>query len=126
MPTELGPRRSRTVFGERRAAPGAKRSDDAGRASGIAEDPRRLKSHGERWVEVPDAPAFFLVPECYVSRAVLTRRLTSEFEARKNRAAMITAIRKPLDTCAATGCFSPSWAHSLLGQLEPRVNTIEF
>jgi len=76
--------------------------------------------------EVSEALALFPRAKCYVSRGVLTRRLTSEFGARKNRAAMITAIRKPLDTCAATGCYSPSWSHSLLGQLEPRVSTIEF
>jgi hypothetical protein len=64
--------------------------------------------------------------ERYVFRELLTRRLTSKSGARKNRAAMITAIRKPLDTCAATGCYSPSWSHSLLGQLEPRVTAIEF
>jgi hypothetical protein len=81
---------------------------------------------GQRIAEVSEAPAFFLVPKCYVSLGPLTRRLTSEFEARKNRAAMITAIRKPLDTCPATGCDSPSWSHTLLGQLLARVNTIEF
>jgi methylase of polypeptide subunit release factors len=64
--------------------------------------------------------------ECYVSRGVLTLRLTSELEARKNRAAMNTAIRKLLDTCTASGCLSPSWSHSLLGEFLPRVNTIEF
>jgi len=81
---------------------------------------------GQRIAEVSEAPALFLVPKCYVSVGPLTRRLTSEFEARKNRAAMITAIRKPLDTCPATGCYSPSWSHTLLGQLLARVNTIEF
>jgi hypothetical protein len=64
--------------------------------------------------------------KCYVSRGVLTRRLTSEFGERKNRAAMITATRKQLDTCFATGCYSPSWSHSLLGEFQPRVNAIEF
>jgi hypothetical protein len=63
--------------------------------------------------------------KCYVSRCVLTRRLTSESEARKKRDAMITAIRKQLDTCTASGCLSPSWSHSLLGEFMPRVNTIE-
>jgi hypothetical protein len=77
-------------------------------------------------IEVPDAPAFFLVPQCYVSREVLTSCLTSEISKRKNRAAMITAIRKPLDTCTAMGSHSPSCWRSLLGQFEPRVATIEF
>jgi hypothetical protein len=81
---------------------------------------------GSDWDEVSEAPAFFLLPRCYVSRGVSTRRLTSVFGERKNRAAMITAIRKPLDTCPATGCYSPSWSHTLLGQLLARVNTIEF
>jgi hypothetical protein len=83
-------------------------------------------ARGQRWAEVSEAPAFFSYRGCYVSLGVLTRRLTSEFGARKNRAAMITAIRKPLDTRAATGCYSPSWSHSLLGQFLPRVNAIEF
>jgi hypothetical protein len=39
---------------------------------------------------------------------------------------MIIAIRKPLDICAATGCFSPSLSLSLLGEFQSRVNTIEF
>jgi len=56
----------------------------------------------------------------------LTRRLTSESGERKNRAAMITAIRKQLDTRVATGCYSPPWSHSLLGEFQPRVNAIEF
>jgi len=81
---------------------------------------------GQRFAEVSEGAALFLVPKCYVSLGPLTWRLTSVFGERKNRAAMITAIRKPLDTCAATGCYSPSWSHSLLGQLEPRVNTIKF
>ena len=59
-------------------------------------------------------------------RGVLTQRLTSEFRARKNSAAMITVTRKPLDTCVATGCYRPSWSHSLLGEFQPRVNMIEF
>ena len=63
---------------------------------------------------------------CYVSRGVLTQRLTSKFRARKNLAAMITVTRKPLDTCFATGCYSPSWLHSSLGEFQPRVYTIEF
>jgi len=67
-----------------------------------------------------------LVPSCYVASEVLTRRLTSESGGRTNRAAMITAVRKPLDTRAATGCHSPSWSPSLLGQFETRVMTIEF
>jgi len=57
---------------------------------------------------------------------MLNRRLTSESGARKKRATMITAIRKQLGTCAATGCFSPTWSHSLLGEFLARVNTIEF
>jgi len=81
---------------------------------------------GQRFAEVSEAPAFFLMPKCYVSLGPLTRRLTSVFGERKNRAAMITAIRKPLDTCPATGCYSPSWSRTLLGQLLARVNTIEF
>ena len=40
-------------------------------------------------------------------------------------AVMMTAIRKPLDTRAATGCHSPSWSPALLGQFEARVNMIE-
>jgi len=39
---------------------------------------------------------------------------------------MITAIRKSLDTRAATGSYSPSWSHMLLGQFLPEVNAIEF
>jgi len=39
---------------------------------------------------------------------------------------MITAIRKPLVTCAATGCYSPSWPQSLIGQLQARSSTIGF
>jgi hypothetical protein len=57
---------------------------------------------------------------------MLTQRLTSQFGARKNAGAMITAIRKPLDTCAPTGRYCPSWLHSLLGQFEARANMIEF
>jgi len=64
--------------------------------------------------------------ECYVPWVVLSRRLTSESGARKKRATMITAISKALDTCAATGCHSPSRSQSLLGLFQPRVNTIEF
>jgi hypothetical protein len=64
--------------------------------------------------------------KCYVSREVLTQRLTYESGEGKNRAAMITAIRKQLDTCVATGCYSPSWSHPLLGEFQPRVNAIEF
>ena len=64
--------------------------------------------------------------KCYVLRGTLTRRLTSVFGERKNRPAMITAIRKQLDTCFAAGCYSPSWSHSLLGEFQPRVNAIEF
>jgi hypothetical protein len=64
--------------------------------------------------------------ECYVERGVLKQCLTSESGPRNNRAAMITAISKSLDTCAATGCYSPSWSHMLLGQFLPEVNTIEF
>jgi hypothetical protein len=78
------------------------------------------------WIEVLDRSANFLVSECYVARSKLKRCLTSEFDARKNRAAMITAIRKPLDTRTATGCYSPSWSHMLLGQFESRVTAIEF
>jgi hypothetical protein len=63
---------------------------------------------------------------CYVSRRVLTPRLTSESKARKKRDAMITAIRKRLDTCTANGCLCPSWSHSLFGEFMPRVKTIEF
>jgi hypothetical protein len=63
---------------------------------------------------------------CYVFRGVLTQCLTSEFRARKNLAAMITVTRKPLDTCVATGCYRPSWSHSLLGEFQPRVNMTEF
>lgn len=78
-------------------------------------------------VEITDGPTRILLrAECYVSRELLTQPLTSVFGERKKRAAMITAIRKPLDTCPATGCYSPSWSHSLLGQLLARVNTIEF
>jgi hypothetical protein len=54
------------------------------------------------------------------------RRLTSVFGERKNRAVMITATRKLLDTRAAAGCYSPSWSHSLLGEYQSRVNMIEF
>jgi hypothetical protein len=57
---------------------------------------------------------------------MLTPRLTSESDARKKRAVMITAIRKSLDTCAATGFHSLPWAHLLRGGYQPRVNTIEF
>jgi hypothetical protein len=64
--------------------------------------------------------------KCCVSHEVLTRRLTSESGEGKNRAVMITPIRKQLDTCVATGCYSPSWSHSLLGEFQPRVNAIEF
>jgi hypothetical protein len=39
---------------------------------------------------------------------------------------MIIAIRKLLDTCAATGSYSPSLRHALLGQFMPRVGAIEF
>jgi hypothetical protein len=77
--------------------------------------------------EVPDASVFFLVSDCYVAREALTSCLTSEISRRKNRAAMITAIRKPLDTRAATGSYSPSCTRSLLGQFMSRVVTaIEF
>jgi hypothetical protein len=57
---------------------------------------------------------------------MLTPRLTSESDARKKRAVMITAIRKSLDTCAATGFHSLPWAHLLRGGYQPRVNTVEF
>jgi hypothetical protein len=77
-------------------------------------------------IEVPEASAFFLIPQCYVSCEVLTSCLTSEIGKRKTRAAMITAIRKPLDPCAAVGCYSPSSPHSVLGQFQPRVTTSEF
>ena len=59
-------------------------------------------------------------------RGVLTQRLTSEIGARKNSAVTITFTRKSLDTCFATGCYSPSWSYSLLGEYQPRVNVIEF
>jgi len=39
---------------------------------------------------------------------------------------MITSIRKQLDTCAATGSYSPSWLHCALGEFLRRVNTVEF
>ena len=64
--------------------------------------------------------------KCYVLRGVLIRRLTSQSGERKNPAAMITATRIQLDTCVATGRYSPSWSHSLLGEFQPRINTIEF
>jgi hypothetical protein len=52
--------------------------------------------------------------------------LTSEFAERTNRAAMMTSIRKQLDTCTATGSYSPSRLHCVLGEFSPRVNTVEF
>jgi len=73
-----------------------------------------------------DRPGFFSCRLLCHSRELLTRPLTSVFGERKRRAAMITAIRKPVDTCPATGCYSPSWSHTLLGQFLARVNTIEF
>jgi hypothetical protein len=75
--------------------------------------------------EVPDASAIFLVPQCYVSRVVLTCRLTSEISKRKKPTVMITAIRKPLDTRTAAGCYSPTSAHALRGQFIARVEGIE-
>jgi hypothetical protein len=78
-------------------------------------------------IEIADGRTRILLGvACYVSREMLTRPLTSVFGERKKPAAMITAIRKPLDKCPATGCYSPSWSHSSLGQLLARVNTIEF
>ena len=62
---------------------------------------------------------------CYVPHGVPTRCLTSESGERTNRGAMITAIRNQLDTCAATGSYSPSWLHDALGEFMPRVNTVE-
>jgi hypothetical protein len=76
-------------------------------------------------VEVSDASAFFLVPQCYVLREVLTWRLTSEIGERKKRTVMITAIRKPLDTRTAAGCYSPTSSHALPGQFIARVEGIE-
>lgn len=63
---------------------------------------------------------------CYVSHIATKRCLTSEFGERTNRAAMITSIRKQLNTCAATGSYSPSWLHCALGEFSPRVRTVEF
>jgi hypothetical protein len=57
---------------------------------------------------------------------MLVWRLTSIFDGRTNRAAMITAIRKPLDTRAATGFHSLPWSQPMLGEFLPRVGTIEF
>jgi hypothetical protein len=39
---------------------------------------------------------------------------------------MITAISNTLDTCGAAGCHSPSLSLALLGEFQPRVNTIGF
>jgi hypothetical protein len=64
--------------------------------------------------------------QAYVQTEVLISSLTSEFLARKNAAVMIIALRKPLDTCTLPGRYSPSWSHTLLGQFQARVVTIEF
>jgi hypothetical protein len=74
-----------------------------------------------------ETPALFPAIAHKDSGNVLVVRLTSEFRGRTNRAAMITAIRKQLGTCAATGFDSSTRPHSMLGRYQPRVVTaIEF
>ena len=73
-----------------------------------------------------DRGATAFARQCHVSPGMLIQCLTSGSRASKNHLNMISAVRKPLDICAAIGRYSPSWSHSLLGQFKARVNAIEF
>ena len=56
---------------------------------------------------------------------VLRQCLTSESGPGNNRAAMISPIKKSLETRAAVGFHSLSWSYLLLGQYLAQANTIE-
>ena len=83
------------------------------------ENPRQVVESIDRYTRPPSSSQVL----CRGKASIW--RLTSIFGGRKKRAAMITAIRKPLDTRTAAGCYSPTWSHALLGQFLARVEGIE-